>query len=279
MSIIKQTKAEMQERANQTDDQKRAFEKSLKRSTLALLNKIASEFAVFYAATGDMLNASEYESELTAILRNSYRRTSAFFKNDYKRLIEDNIDDGDTELAPLLESRNGINKEINSDVLLFILGSATSQSSFIVDTTNKIALDIVGKITTQATLDGITVSNSQVAKEVESIIKEKNKGRSTNIAETEVQAIAEGTKDIEATVLDDQLQQDRSLKRMSKSWVHMGDKQVRTGRFDHVSAGGQKKNIREPYIVSGELLKYPGDTSLGASIGNVARCRCVSITS
>ncbi len=276
MSIINQTRAEMQRRADETDDQKRAFEKSLKRSALALLNKIAAEFAVFYAATGDMLNANEYESELTAILRNSYRRTSSFFKNDYKRLIQEAIDDGNTGLAPLLEERDGVSKEINASVLLFILSRAKNQSSLITNTTNKIALDSIGKVTTQATLDGITLTNEQVAKEAGKIIKDKNKGRATLISETEVQAVAEGSKDIEVVKLDDELQRQREIKRISKTWITMFDKQVRAA---HQAANGQKKGVQEPYIVGGELLKHPGDTSFGASAGNTINCRCISITS
>lgn len=66
----------------------------------------------------------------------------------------------------------------------------------------------------------------------------------------------------------------KKLEEAIKEWVNMGDGKVRTGKFNHVIAGGQQIKTDEPFIVSGEQLMYPGDTSLGASMGNIARCRC-----
>lgn len=66
-----------------------------------------------------------------------------------------------------------------------------------------------------------------------------------------------------------------------KQWQTMGDSKVRRfprDAFDHVTANRQTVGLREPYIVSGQLMMYPGDTSLGASKGNVINCRCVSLT-
>lgn len=66
-----------------------------------------------------------------------------------------------------------------------------------------------------------------------------------------------------------------------KRWMTMGDSKVRSfakgDEFDHVTANGQERMLNEAYIVSGQLLMYPGDTSLGASSGNVINCRCVSV--
>lgn len=65
-----------------------------------------------------------------------------------------------------------------------------------------------------------------------------------------------------------------------KEWQTMEDKLVRRppkSPFDHVAANKQRVGINEPFIVSGELLMYPGDSSMGASKGNVINCRCVSV--
>jgi hypothetical protein len=45
----------------------------------------------------------------------------------------------------------------------------------------------------------------------------------------------------------------------------------------HADAEGQQRWAAEPYSVGGELLQYPGDGSLGASLGNLVNCRCASI--
>ncbi len=62
-----------------------------------------------------------------------------------------------------------------------------------------------------------------------------------------------------------------------KMWKNVGDNRVRTGKFDHRQPDGQIRPVALPFEVSGELLMYPGDTSLGASTGNVAGCRCSAI--
>ena len=63
-----------------------------------------------------------------------------------------------------------------------------------------------------------------------------------------------------------------------KVWVSAHDARVRPGKrpgpFDHHDAHIQRTNLYNPFIVSGEKLMFPGDTSLGASAGNVIRCRC-----
>lgn len=66
----------------------------------------------------------------------------------------------------------------------------------------------------------------------------------------------------------------KKLKDRYKIWVTMMDSKVRSFPFDHQSALFQKKKIDEPFIVSGEQLKRPRDTSMGASTGNILNCRC-----
>jgi len=64
-------------------------------------------------------------------------------------------------------------------------------------------------------------------------------------------------------------------------WLTAEDSRVRhphgSSRWDHQSADGQIVKIGEPFVVSGELLLFPGDRSMGASIGNVINCRCTVI--
>jgi hypothetical protein len=66
-----------------------------------------------------------------------------------------------------------------------------------------------------------------------------------------------------------------------KEWQTMGDNLVRptkpSDKFNHREANGQRVLIMEAFIVSGEMLNYPGDYSLGASKGNTIGCRCIVI--
>lgn len=55
-----------------------------------------------------------------------------------------------------------------------------------------------------------------------------------------------------------------------KEWMCAGS----GSRAWHRQADGQKVSIDEPFIVNGEELMHPGDTSFGASAKNVIHCRC-----
>lgn len=62
-------------------------------------------------------------------------------------------------------------------------------------------------------------------------------------------------------------------------WRTMGDGRVRGSnpkdQYDHLSAEGlEVVPGDELFVVSGESMQYPGDNSMGASLGNIISCRC-----
>jgi hypothetical protein len=69
----------------------------------------------------------------------------------------------------------------------------------------------------------------------------------------------------------------------TKEWLSAADGLTRGADprelFDHISPDGQIVLNNQPFIVSGEQLLFPGDTSLGASAGNVIQCRCAAAAS
>lgn len=56
-----------------------------------------------------------------------------------------------------------------------------------------------------------------------------------------------------------------------KEWVCACDE---VSRKWHKDANGQQVPLEEPFIVGGESLMHPGDSSMGASAENVIHCRC-----
>lgn len=56
-----------------------------------------------------------------------------------------------------------------------------------------------------------------------------------------------------------------------KEWACACDK---VSREWHKNADGQQVPLEEPFIVGGEKLMHPGDSSMGASAKNVIHCRC-----
>lgn len=62
---------------------------------------------------------------------------------------------------------------------------------------------------------------------------------------------------------------------LMKRWVCMLDDRVRQpprSPFDHRAPHGQTVRVEQSYDISGEQLMFPGDTSLGASLGNIINC-------
>jgi uncharacterized protein with gpF-like domain len=57
-----------------------------------------------------------------------------------------------------------------------------------------------------------------------------------------------------------------------KQWLTSGNANVRPA---HQAANGQVVPVEEPFIVDGEELMNPGDSS--GSPGNVINCHCVAI--
>lgn len=109
----------------------------------------------------------------------------------------------------------------------------------------------------------------------------RERARMEALATNETQWAVETVKGLEVSVLLGQGDGERKLDGdATKVWRSQGDSRVRTppkSQFDHLSADGQKVLVHEPFIVSGQLLRWPGDTALGASSGNVYGCRCSAI--
>ena len=63
---------------------------------------------------------------------------------------------------------------------------------------------------------------------------------------------------------------------LTREWLATHD--ART-RHAHGAADGQRVKVDEPFIVGGEELMFPGDTSRGASGWNIYNCRCCLISS
>jgi HK97 family phage portal protein len=63
-----------------------------------------------------------------------------------------------------------------------------------------------------------------------------------------------------------------------QEWISTPDERTRGNdprdEFDHVNVDGQIRDLDAPFLVSGQMLRFPGDDSLNASAGNVINCRC-----
>lgn len=58
---------------------------------------------------------------------------------------------------------------------------------------------------------------------------------------------------------------------LNKSWLATRDPRTRS---KHIHADGQTVDLDVPFIVGGDELNYPGDSSMGAKMDNCIQCRC-----
>jgi HK97 family phage portal protein len=66
--------------------------------------------------------------------------------------------------------------------------------------------------------------------------------------------------------------------KLRKAWLSQRDSQVRRppkSVFDHRDEAVESVELDQAFIVSGQKMMFPGDATLGASMGNIINCRCL----
>lgn len=211
------------------------------------------------------------DDALHGILRAHYGRVSDAFAGRVARGLPADLAMDDAERA-----------EIESRLSRIFDARARAQAERILATAQRDVLSAVRRA--REALDGSeTLSLGDVPALASNAFLARALARTRSIATFETQAAAEATKTVEAIVLSG-LSARVDVKMLEplppepeKVWQSQGDSRVRTGTFDHLEADGQRRKLSELYEVSGESLMHPGDTSHGASLGNVIGCRCDSV--
>jgi len=282
MPVLNQSDKKKQERADIQDLEKFKLEDKLEKRLNRLFKAISLEWADVYAQTGRNIRFELFEDDMNAVLKDSYRDTSKKFHVDLRNQLEDQAEsDPDNELfALLLLLRNQSEVEIRAEIVAEMMSTVNRQTGFILNTTEKVVNKHTQDVIDEAIEAGVFLSTAEIAKEARKRINKENKNRSVGIAQNEVGNAAEASKQTEATVFDDALSAGNVTTAtgvaifLIKTWWTVNDGKVRTS---HRIANGQIRRIKEPFLVQGQLLMYPKDDSLGATIDNIARCRCESI--
>lgn len=241
-----------------------ALEEQFRREVRALFNRIRIEFRIG-VSTGVRIRAEKYLPQWRVLLETHYRRVQNRFMGVVKDNIKqiDNVED--LVLAALIAWA-----EVN-----------TFDSSNVITKTTQNNMDDAIAQARQAFSDEGTVdyTNPELALVSAAILGRKFRGREQSIIMTETQKAAESTKLIEAfavaglqpmaVVTREQVPETESI----KEWQDMEDKLVRTG---HHARQVVPVAIDKPYIVNGQQMMYPSDSSRGATVKNTINCRCAS---
>lgn len=225
-----------------------------------------------YIASGNIYDANNLLIEYRLMLESHYKDVGDIFSAHIRPQLSEDVEITDSEDEAILVA------------LLFLYRvRSEQQSQYITDTNNSNIQDSMTD-----TLDSVhdpdfvgDVTRADIAFLVGATLVQKLNSRLPGITSLETQAVAEAAKLTEAEVL---LGNEPSIisgqtptvagGTAIKEWVTMGDEKVRPA---HEEADSLAISSNEPYIVGGEKLMYPGDTSLGATVGNVINCRCASV--
>lgn len=197
----------------------------------------------------------------------------------YEKVIDVFSDNMNRQLPADVKETEEEREAIAALLLLFSRNRAPSQAAIISSTSQQdaaTALALAESVRLEQVDEGETFTQRDVAATAGAIFSRQLRARTETIVATETQSAAEVSKRTEVDVLLQNLPipDGGGAPQTGKVWVSQGDNVVRPA---HVQADSQVRLSSVPFDVAGEKLMEPGDTTLGASIGNVAGCRCSAV--
>jgi len=222
------------------------------------------DFTQAVGTHGIIPRLDEHTPALTDLLREHYALTNATFTGE----VSDRL--------PAEVALTGEEETIIAAALApFFDRTSTEHAEGINDTAEDDMHQAVRLVHSERTPEQPPLEAVEVAVLGAAVLQRQFQGRRTSIATTETQLAAEATKATEAEVLSG-LQPTVAgggprQAQPSKRWDSVSDNRVREA---HLTADGQVVSMDQAFRVGGEQLMYPGDTSLGASVGNIINCRC-----
>ncbi|MCK5617720.1 hypothetical protein KAR91_88465 [Candidatus Pacearchaeota archaeon] len=250
----------------------------LEASVIPKLNKffrkISATIRPVWNSTGRVPDVSVFQDELVELLTKHYDRVAKAFHKDALDEFKKSLP-VDMELKQEAEEAVDESADRIDDMLLLIIAArASTQSGIILNTVQNELDDAVETTAKKAAKAGVKLSPSEQGRQIERDFENRIPGKSNLVAMSETQGMAEDTKltEAEALLLAGVVINGVAVAiAMKKVWDAILDDRTRPA---HVSADGQVRGMGVPFIVAGEMLKVPGDTSLGASAGNIINCRC-----
>ena len=250
------TRAERQRQGALDTAKKMRLEIPFAKDMRRILKAISDDFYNEYIKSGTVIDVNSYADDLRGALKKNYRNIANKFKNN-------------------LRGSKGIDENIEANLKQYIDTHSVKQTGLILDTTKELLnKDLQGSIITLSE-SGQELTNENVADLTWKKNSARAAGRANTIATTETQNMAEETKQTEANELAIAGAVIAGItittQKLKKVW---NSNLTERTRMPHAISDQQIRNITEPFRVSGELLMYPGDTSFGASTGNVVNCEC-----
>lgn len=270
---------EKNKRARRNLTLKLALEKTFSRELVSYFNEIRKDVVSFYTATGLLINADIYQNKTETLLERHYKRVIRNFINEGKYSYRKSLEAKGIEYKQEQQEEDEKIKATSVLIALAFVETVIQRRALqLIETTSDNIKDAAKRASEKAKESGTKVHD-----EMNKGLDRAFKGRQAMIALTETQFMAERSKNIEAAVISRNGNVDPSSINdgvvtgnpdVKKEWAAILDDRTRGG---HAMADGQTQNMNDPFIVNGEYLMYPSDTSMGASLGNIINCRCSSL--
>lgn len=243
------------------------LERQLAVEVRKLFRDMSNEFENIYKASGVIMPTNRYLNKWQNLLLDHYKRVSKAFLFHSRSNLKH---------MGLLKETKQLDQEIEQRVQAYINQHSLVQANIINNTNSEEILSIINKIRSEAALNGIILSNEEIAKQVSIEFKRRGIGRSETIAMTETQNVAEQSKVIEANTLlvGAAVINNITSDNLKKEWVTILDERT---RLTHALADSQVVDVNQPFIVGGYSLMSPGDSSLGAPLEEIINCRCSTV--
>ena len=243
------------------------LEAQIIRKLTQLNNEIARKTIRVFDTGGLAYDASIVQKDFEDMLSSHYHKTAETFSRQLSKDLPGDIAATGAELSAIDEA-----------LLVYFAARAVEQAAIITATNQRnINQSIAEAVDLRDDADKPFSRRDQAVFAGVGTLR-KLKGRQQSIAITETQNAAETAKATEAEVLAGRkpsvVAASGAPANIDKEWVTAGDQNVRDS---HVLADSQTRDVSKPFTVEGQLLRYPGDTSLGASAANVINCRCSSV--
>lgn len=245
---------------------KLALERRITPEIRSVFSQMVTEYVAVVTETGSAPKALDFQSEWNAIFLRHYRRVARVFLPNQRR---SSFYDAFLELERKQTLSPQVNQELIASFSRWSREFGERQAALVTETNQNDYVTALQRATEQVPEDS---SQVVIAAAAGVALRDLFRSRVDRIANVQTQAPAEEAKRREAIAIavSDGKQEDELI----KVWRTVGDANV---RIAHVAANGQQRPGNAAFSVDGEDLRFPGDSSLGASAENVINCRCAAI--
>lgn len=284
---LNKTPDEINQQATEDFQEKLRLEKIMSSQLKSVFREMARDMQVSVTDTGQAQQATLYIDDFRGIHSSQARRVTNSFTGSVLDFLEENQNDLDENIIrdlDLIAQQIGIDvaqliQRIRAQSRTQILGfnqSEVGRDTVLITKTNQKEMDSAVE---SVRADNPELNNVQVATLASRNFRFRSEARAPTISATFTQKIAENTKKTERenffNVRNGFAAMEAGLPQINEEafWVTRGDSVVRQTHLD----ADFTESVGGVFTVGGEQLRFPGDTSLGASAGNTINCRCSAV--